>query len=49
MHPLLLSEKEWSLDFCSEVAIQLLDKLKHLAMETVKLVAIETLQVMEWN
>ena len=33
MHLLLLNEKEWSLNFCSVVVIQLLDK--HLAMETV--------------
>lgn len=35
MHLLLLNKNEWSFDFCSEVVIQLLDKLKHLAMEIV--------------
>lgn len=35
MHPLLAAVKEWNPNFCSEVVIQLLGKLKDLAMETV--------------
>lgn len=35
MHILLLTEKEWSPNFCSEVVIQLLDKITYLAMDIV--------------
>jgi len=32
MYPLLVAVKEWNPNFCSEVVIQFLGKLKHLAM-----------------